>query len=240
MHLTVAPGREDHIGVLYIVRKYAYRVDKSAPRAERDPALQLGPPPPAGPEVLWVLISSMVRPQRLQVVALHLSEARPAAAATRAPVLDSEEDGVPEGWSLNSPRGSAEQGFGIGWADRTPHPQPPVFDPVAQLADACAFYDAHKFVVVQALSPAEVRELNSVAELFLKDTGDAALQSASGGQGQLFYPLLGSADDIDRYSAVDKYITHPRVLPVVAEVLGGIENVRFGELNWRGEDSISC
>ena len=34
-------------------------------------------------------------------------------------------------------------------------------------------------------------------------------------------PLLGSAEDIDRYSAVDKYITHPRTLPVIADVLCG-------------------
>ena len=83
-----------------------------------------------------------------------------------------------------------------------------------------------------------VAEMNSVADMFLEDTGDAALQSASGGQGQLFYPLLGRANDIDRYSAIDKYITHPQVLPIVAAVLGGIENVRFGELNWRGESCI--
>jgi hypothetical protein len=89
--------------------------------------------------------------------------------------------------------------------------------------------------VVRALGPAEIVEMNSVAELFLEDTDDAALQNASGGQGQLFYPLLGTADDLDRYSAIDKYITHPRVLPIIADVMGGIENVRFGELNWRGE-----
>ena len=107
--------------------------------------------------------------------------------------------------------------------------QPSVFDPVTQFAEACAFYARHKFVVVEALSPEEVAEMDSVADLFLSDTGDAALQQASGGQGQLFYPLLGSSSDIDRqlhgccrclwfpgsfligclcgcsYSAVDKY-----------------------------------
>lgn len=165
---------------------------------------------------------------RLRTVSLHLI--RPTSTAATANT-----DDLPEGWSPNSPRGSAKQGFGIGWADRTPHPQPPVFNPDEQFADACAFYEANKFVVVQALSAAEVRELNSVAELFLGDTDDDALQQASGGQGQLFYPLLGTVDDLDRYSAFDKYISHPRVLPVVADVLGGIDNVRFGELNWRGE-----
>lgn len=94
-------------------------------------------------------------------------------------------------------------------------------------------------VVVKALKASEVAEMNAVAELFLEDTGDAELQRASLGQGQLFYPLLGSADDIDRYSAVDKYISHERVLPIVGDALGGLENVRFGEFNWRGEVSSS-
>ena len=176
--------------------------------------------------------------RRLQAVASQfLATPRPAAAATTAEAR--EPDNLPDGYSENSPRGSAEQGFGIGWADRTPHAQPPVFDPVEQFEEACAFYDAHKFVVVKALKASEVAEMNAVAELFLEDTGDAELQRASLGQGQLFYPLLGSADDIDRYSAVDKYITHERVLPIVGDALGGLENVRFGEFNWRGEVSSS-
>lgn len=176
------------------------------------------------------------RRRRLRTVALHLiAQPRPAAARTTSGCTNDSSTVHVEGWSPNSPRGSAEQGFGTGWADRTPHAQPPVFDPVEQFADACSFYDTHKYCVVRALGPAEIVEMNSVAELFLEDTDDAALQNASGGQGQLFYPLLGTADDLDRYSAIDKYITHPRVLPIIADVMGGIENVRFGELNWRGE-----
>jgi hypothetical protein len=182
----------------------------------------------------------MPQARRLRTVTLHLigQQAQSVAATNTAVGVDGADD-RPQGWSPNSPRGSGKQGFGIGWADRTPHAQPPVFDPVGQFAEACEFYAANKFCVVRALGPAEVAELNSVANMFLEDTGDAALQSASGGQGQLFYPLLGRADDIDRYSAIDKYITHPQVLPIVADVLGGIENVRFGELNWRGETCIS-
>ena len=189
---------------------------------------------------------------RLRALAAHLV-ARPEPAAAAAA------DATP-----NSPRGTAEQGFGIGWADRAPsdHVQPPVFDPSTELREACEFYAENGFVVVDALSAEECAEMNATADRFLEDTGDAALQEQSGGQGQLFYPLLGSAEDIDRYSAVDKYITHPRTLPVIADVLGGapavsapppppptttthdpphkrsegagLENVRFGEFNWRG------
>ena len=186
---------------------------------------------------------------RLRALAAHVVRPEPAAAAA---------DATP-----NSPRGTAEQGFGVGWADRAPsdHVQPPVFDPSTELREACEFYAENGFVVVDALSAEECAEMNATADRFLEDTGDAALQEQSGGQGQLFYPLLGSAEDIDRYSAVDKYITHPRTLPVIADVLGGapavsaphspphpplsplskgprltagLENVRFGEFNWRG------
>ena len=148
---------------------------------------------------------------RLRALAAHLV-ARPEPAAAAAA------DATP-----NSPRGTAEQGFGIGWADRAPsdHVQPPVFDPSTELREACEFYAENGFVVVDALSAEECAEMNATADRFLEDTGDAALQEQSGGQGQLFYPLLGSAEDIDRYSAVDKYITHPRTLPVIADVLGG-------------------
>ena len=151
---------------------------------------------------------------RLRALAAHLvARPEPAAAAAAAAA-----DATP-----NSPRGTAEQGFGIGWADRAPsdHVQPPVFDPSTELREACEFYAENGFVVVDALSAEECAEMNATADRFLEDTGDAALQEQSGGQGQLFYPLLGSAEDIDRYSAVDKYITHPRTLPVIADVLGG-------------------
>ena len=78
--------------------------------------------------------------------------------------------------------------------------------------------------------------------MFLRDTGvtELAGEAFSGkagpgaGQGQLFYPLLGSSADVDCYSAVDKCITHPNTLPIIASVLGGLEIVRFQEFNWRG------
>eukprot|EP01043_Picozoa_sp_COSAG02_P022231 COSAG02_NODE_1150_length_14208_cov_5.805231_2_plen_172_part_00 len=92
------------------------------------------------------------RRRRLRTVALHLiAQPRPAAARTTSGCTNDSSTVHVEGWSPNSPRGSAEQGFGTGWADRTPHAQPPVFDPVEQFADACSFYDTHKYCVVRAL-----------------------------------------------------------------------------------------
>ena len=62
--------------------------------------------------------------RRLHAIASHAAAAGPETAAP--------------GKTANAPRGSAQQGFGTGWHDRSPALQPPVFDPVCQLREACA------------------------------------------------------------------------------------------------------
>ena len=121
---------------------------------------------------------------------LHAIASHAAAAGSEAP------EATP-----NAPRGSAQQGFGTGWHDRSPALQPPVFDPVRQLREACAYYSEHGFCVVDALSRDEVAEMDAVADMFLRDTGATELAGEAfagkagpgAGQGQLFYPLLGTS-----------------------------------------------
>jgi hypothetical protein len=96
-----------------------------------------------------------------------------------------------------------------------------VFDPVAQRDEAMAHFHEHGYCVLSALSGAEVAELNTLADRWLHEY--AACEECR----YLFYPLLD-------YPEVDRYCTHPRVLPLVAHVLGGLEHVRFQEFNWRG------
>eukprot|EP01050_Picozoa_sp_SAG11_P011300 SAG11_NODE_1187_length_5588_cov_6.285662_5_plen_416_part_00 len=180
--------------------------------------------------------------QRLHAVHAHLQlGCRTDADCVQSPVCHAPSAAESLTATPNSPRGLTQQGFGIGWQDRASAVQPPMFDPTWQFRQACEFYAENGFVVVDALSQDEVAEMNNVADLFLRDTagasfgaGGSGLEGESHGNGQLFYPLLGSADDIDRYSAVDKYITHPKTLPIIAHVLGGLKNVRFQEFNWRG------
>ena len=161
---------------------------------------------------------------RLAAVASHLWCPRGSSAAT---------PGAGEA-PTNSPRGPELQGFGIGWDDRPRALQPPVFDPVSQFQEACAFYAETGFVIVDALRPDEVSKAQGVFGKFLADADGEQLKGGSLGQGQLLYPLLGNGDDLDRYAGIDFAIDHPRVLPIIADSLGGLDHVRFQEFNMRG------
>ncbi|MEM7365507.1 MAG: phytanoyl-CoA dioxygenase family protein [Pseudomonadota bacterium] len=110
------------------------------------------------------------------------------------------------------------QGFGL-----IKH-HPPPFDPVAQFDEAFAFYEEHGYVVVDQLSDDEIRTLNSVCDEFHEERG-AEIDVPN--QGQLFFPLLN-------YPEFDGTVFHPKTLPLVGRILGGAENVRHIEFNYRG------
>ena len=145
------------------------------------------------------------RRKRLGVVTAHVAPAlsginavQPAAAAPQPFV------------------GNGRQGFGIP-AKR----QPPVFNPRTQHAEAYRFWEENRYVVVQALSASEVREMNETADRgWLRDYAHLPPEL------MVFYPLLD-------YPAVDKFIKHAATMPLISQMLGGWEHVRFQEFNWR-------
>tara|TARA_B100000676_G_scaffold272371_1_gene290313 strand:- start:316 stop:1461 length:1146 start_codon:yes stop_codon:yes gene_type:complete len=115
------------------------------------------------------------------------------------------------------------QGFGI-----IKH-HPPPFDPVAQFDEAFDFYEEHGYVVVSQLSDGEVMALNAVCDAFNAERG---AEIDVPGQGQLLFPLLN-------YPEFDGTVFHPKTLPLVARILGGIENTRHIEFNYRGWQPVT-
>ncbi len=122
----------------------------------------------------------------------------------------------------NTPR-EGKQGFGI-----IKH-HPPPFDPVTQLDEAFAFYEAHGYVVVSQLSADEVDELNGVCDAFHAERGSEIDVPR---QGQLFFPLLN-------FPEFDMTVFHPRTLPLVGRILGGVEHARHIEFNYRAWQPIT-
>ena len=75
----------------------------------------------------------------------------------------------------------------------------------------------------------EVAELNAVCDGWYEERG-ADIDVP--GQGQLFFPLLN-------YPEFDQTIFHPSSLPLVGAILGGVENVRHIEFNFRGWQPVT-
>ena len=105
---------------------------------------------------------------------------------------------------------------------------PPPFQP-SQVEEILAFYTEHGYVVVETLSQQEVAELNAVCDGWYEERG-ADIDVP--GQGQLFFPLLN-------YPEFDQTIFHPNSLPLVGAILGGVENVRHIEFNFRGWQPVT-
>ena len=105
---------------------------------------------------------------------------------------------------------------------------PPPFQP-NQVDEILAFYNEHGYVVVETLSEQEVAELNAVCDGWYEERG-ADIDVP--GQGQLFFPLLN-------YPEFDQTIFHPSSLPLVGAILGGVENVRHIEFNFRGWQPVT-
>lgn len=122
----------------------------------------------------------------------------------------------------------AAQGFG-----RISNMRPPSFDPEQDRAAACSYFADNGFVVLKScLSAAELADLNG---FFARTQGERPEAWGLRGrrkphhrnQGLIFsQPLLD-------YPELDRFTQHPRSFPVVAQLFGGEEHVRFSELNFR-------
>jgi len=122
----------------------------------------------------------------------------------------------------------APQGFG-----RISHEAPPAFDPYRERDAACAYFNEHGFAVLSGcLDAAELAHLNEFCERTQSERPDAwglgdRRKPHHRNQGLIFsQPLLD-------YPELDRYTRHPRSYPVVAELLGGEDQVRFAEFNFR-------
>jgi len=122
----------------------------------------------------------------------------------------------------------APQGFG-----RISHEAPPAFDPYRERDAACAYFNEHGFAVLSGcLDAAELAHLNEFCERTQSERPDAwglgdRRKPHHRNQGLIFsQPLLD-------YPELDRYTRHPRSYPVVAELLGGDDRVRFAEFNFR-------
>ncbi len=122
----------------------------------------------------------------------------------------------------------APQGFGRVSAER-----PPAFDPGADIAAACNFFEAHGFVVLAGcLTAAELGHLNEFCDRTQAERPEAwgltdRRKPHHRNQGLIYsQPLLD-------YPELDPYTRHPRSFPVVSRLLGGEEHVRYSEFNLR-------
>jgi hypothetical protein len=122
----------------------------------------------------------------------------------------------------------ATQGFG-----RVSRQAPPAFDPARDIDAACAFFEAHGFVVLaDCLDVGELAHLNEFFDRTQRERPDAwglaeRRKPHHRNQGLIFsQPLLD-------YPELDLYTRHPRSFPVVARLLGGEDRARFSEFNFR-------
>ena len=121
----------------------------------------------------------------------------------------------------------AAQGFGrVGPAAR-------LFDPDLEAEAACAFFEAHGYVVLSAcLSAAELDHLNGFFDRTQSERPQAwglteARKPHHRDQGLIYsQPLLDHPE-------LDPYIRHPASFPLIARLMGGEDHVRFSEFNFR-------
>ena len=122
----------------------------------------------------------------------------------------------------------ADQGFGHVAAD-----QPPQFDPHEQTMAAYDFFAETGYVVLaDCLNAQEVAHLNEFYDRTQEQTPETwgireRPKVHHRNQGLIYsQPLLDHPE-------LDPYTQHPRSFPVVCEILGGEEHVRFSEFNFR-------
>ena len=122
----------------------------------------------------------------------------------------------------------ADQGFGRVAAD-----QPPQFDPHEQTMAAYDFFAETGYVVLaDCLNAQEVAHLNEFYDRTQEQTPETwgirkRPKAHHRNQGLIYsQPLLDHPE-------LDPYTQHPRSFPVVCEILGGEEHVRFSEFNFR-------
>ena len=122
----------------------------------------------------------------------------------------------------------ASQGFG-----RLSDEETRVFDPGSQLEEACGFFREFGYVVLtDGLSEPELAHLNE----FFQRTQTAFPDKWGLGEGRKPHHrdqgLIFSQPLLD-HPELDQYTQHPRSFPVVSELMGGGECVRFSEFNFR-------
>ena len=130
--------------------------------------------------------------------------------------------------NLSGDAALAPQGFG-----RVSPSPAPGFDPVREREAACAYFETEGFVVLNGcLSGDEVAHLN---EFYDRTQAERPEQWGLGerrkphhrGQGLIYsQPLLDHPE-------LDAYTRHPGSYPVVSQLLGGEDKVRFSEFNFR-------
>ena len=130
--------------------------------------------------------------------------------------------------NLSGDASLATQGFG-----RVSRQSPPSFDPAQQIDEACAFFAANGFVVLSnALSAEELAHLNGFCDRTQHENPLAwglteKRKPHHRNQGLIYsQPLLDHPE-------LDPYVRHPRSYPVVCQILGGEDHVRFSEFNLR-------
>ncbi len=122
----------------------------------------------------------------------------------------------------------AAQGFG-----RVVEGAAPLFSPTEELQEACAYFVENGFVILrECLNAGEVAHLNEFYDRTQQERPAAwglgeKRKPHHRGQGLIFsQPLLD-------YPELDPYTQHPSSYPVVCDILGGEEHVRFSEFNFR-------
>src|SRR5690349_11370292 len=122
----------------------------------------------------------------------------------------------------------ATQGFG-----RVSREAPPSFDPITEIDQAAAFFDAHGYVVLSnCLDAAELDFLNGFCDR------TQAERPATWGLTEKRKPhhrnqgLIYSQPLLD-HPELDAFVRHPRSWPLVARLMGGEDRPRFAEFNLR-------
>ncbi len=122
----------------------------------------------------------------------------------------------------------ARQGFG-----KVSREQPPAFDPRTQIGEACAYFESNGFVVLAGcLDTTEVAELNA---FFVRTQVERPEAWGLAGRRKPHHRnqgLIYSQPLLD-HPELDRYTRHPSSYPVVAQLFGGEQHVRFAEFNFR-------
>jgi hypothetical protein len=123
---------------------------------------------------------------------------------------------------------SVAQGFG-----RVATSSPPVFDPGSELDKAYAFFVDHGYVVLgNCLDAGEISHLNEFYDRTQRERPDTWGLSERRKPHHRDQGLIFSQPLLD-YPELDIYTRHPASFPLVAELLGGRDRVRFSEFNFR-------
>ena len=122
----------------------------------------------------------------------------------------------------------SNQGFG-----RITKDQPPEYDPKTELKNACEYFTDNGFTVLKnCLSNSEIKHLNEFFDRTQIDHPESWGLGKHREKQHLNQGIIFSLPLLD-YPELDLYIQHPSSYPVVSNLLGGEENVRFSEFNFR-------